>query len=150
MIHITTDQLFIWINSFIWPLTRILGLIAFAPVFGNVAIPPTIKISFGVVLALIVAPTLGNLPTVDPISLPAILILGEQFLIGVAMGFTMRPTTGAISSMLSDILCCVSGTFISLEIIVIALNKVKKKALSISSCSRQRAFQSRAFGSNAS
>jgi len=90
MIHISSDQFIVWINSFIWPLTRILGLIAIAPFFGNASIPVMIKISFGVLLALIVAPTLQHLPLIDPVSLSGMLILVQQFIIGIAMGFTMQ------------------------------------------------------------
>lgn len=90
MINFTSDQYMLWITSFIWPLTRILGLIAVAPVFGNASIPVMIKISFGVVLALIVAPTLHNLPHVDPVSLAGMMIEIQQFIIGVAMGFTIQ------------------------------------------------------------
>ena len=90
MINISSEQYILWITSFIWPLTRILGLIAIAPVFGNSSIPVTVKVGFGVMLALIVAPTLHNLPHIDPVSLAGIMILGQQFIIGVAMGFTMQ------------------------------------------------------------
>ena len=90
MIFVSSDQLITWITSFIWPLTRILGLIAIAPIFGNSAIPVRVKISFGIMLALIVAPTLHDLPHVDPVSLPGMLILAQQFIIGIAMGFTIQ------------------------------------------------------------
>ena len=90
MITITSAQYTLWITSFIWPLTRILGLIAIAPVFGNSSIPVMVKVSFGVILALIVAPTLHNLPQVDPVSLAGMMILVQQFIIGIAMGFTIQ------------------------------------------------------------
>ena len=90
MLHISSAQFIVWINSFIWPLTRILGLIAMAPIFGNSAVPVRVKITLGVVLALIVAPTLENLPMVDPVSLPGLMILAQQFIIGIAMGFTIQ------------------------------------------------------------
>jgi flagellar biosynthetic protein FliR len=90
MISISSEQYLLWISSFIWPLTRILGLIALTPILGNPAIPVRIKISFGVVLALIVAPTLSDLPRIDPVSLPGMMILLQQFIIGVAMGLTMQ------------------------------------------------------------
>lgn len=90
MISISSDQLILWLTSFIWPLTRILGLIAVAPIFGSATIPVRIKISLGAMLALLVAPTLQNTPLIDPVSIPGILILVEQFVIGIAMGFTIQ------------------------------------------------------------
>jgi len=90
MLTVTTAQMNLWIAAFIWPLTRILGLIAAAPLFGNVSVPATIKIAFGALLALMVAPNLHNFPAVDPMSLAGLLILTQQLVIGLAMGFAMR------------------------------------------------------------
>ena len=90
MIHISSSQLIFWINSFIWPLTRILGLIGVAPIFGNSGIPVMIKIGFGVALAALVAPTLQHVPLTDPVSLDGLMITLQQFIIGAAMGFTIQ------------------------------------------------------------
>jgi len=106
MLHIHGNQIIDWINSFIWPLTRILGLIAIAPVFGSAAVPVRIKISLGVMLALIVAPTLQHLPQVDPLSLPGMLILAQQFIIGIAMGFTIQIVFASVD---------MAGTLISMS-----------------------------------
>jgi len=96
MINFSSEQYMLWITSFIWPLTRILGMIAIAPVFGNSAVPVMIKISFGVMLSLIVAPTLHNLPHIDPMSLAGLMILAQQFIIGIAMGFSIQIVFSAI------------------------------------------------------
>ncbi|MGZ3235966.1 MAG: flagellar biosynthetic protein FliR [Burkholderiaceae bacterium] len=90
MLTVTTAQMNLWIAAFIWPLTRILGLIAAAPLFGNVSVPATIKIAFGALLALMVAPNLHDFPTVDPMSMAGLLILAQQLVIGLSMGFAMR------------------------------------------------------------
>lgn len=90
MLTVTTTQMNLWIAAFIWPLTRILGLIAAAPLYGNVSVPAPLKIAFGAVLALIVAPGLHNLPNVDPMSMAGLLILMQQLVIGLSMGFAMR------------------------------------------------------------
>ncbi len=90
MINFSSQQLIELITAFLWPLTRILGLIAVAPPFGNNAIPRQIKLMLGVALAMIVAPTIGKLPGADPLSLTGMLILTQQFVIGLAMGFVMR------------------------------------------------------------
>ncbi len=78
------------IASFMWPLTRILGLIAIAPPFGNNSVPVQVKLMLGVMLALIVAPTIPPLSSVDPLSLTGIMILMQQLVIGLAMGFMVR------------------------------------------------------------
>ncbi|PXX46728.1 flagellar biosynthetic protein FliR [Undibacterium pigrum] len=96
MISFSSNELIALINSFIWPLTRILGLIAVAPPFGNNTVPVQIKISLGVVLALIVTPTLPTISNLDPISLNGILVLAQQLIIGVGMGFVMRVVFSSI------------------------------------------------------
>lgn len=90
MIEVTDAQLNAWLTAFMWPLTRILGLIAAAPLFGNVSVTLQIKIGLGVMLALVIAPTIPATPAADLMSLTGLLILAQQFVIGVAMGFAMN------------------------------------------------------------
>lgn len=96
MISFTTTELYAWIGGLLWPLTRILGLVAAAPVFGNTGVPSLVKLTLGVLLAAIVAPTIPAIPAVDPTSWAGILIAGQEMLIGMAMGFSMRLVFAAI------------------------------------------------------
>ncbi|WP_036169458.1 flagellar biosynthetic protein FliR [Massilia sp. 9096] len=96
MISFTTVQLNAWIFGLLWPLTRILGLITAAPVFGNTGVPTLIKLTLGVTLAAIVAPIIPPVPTVDPTSWAGLLVCGQEMLIGAAMGFSMRLVFAAI------------------------------------------------------
>ena len=80
----------------VWPLARILGLIAVAPLFGNLSVPVRVKIGLAVMLALVIAPGVPAGPAAEPASLPGLLILVQQMLIGVAMGFVMRLVFAAI------------------------------------------------------
>lgn len=90
MITFTSADLQAWIAAFVWPLTRILGLISTAPLFGNLSVPVQVKVGLGVMLALIITPIVPALPAVDPMSLTGLLILMQQLVIGLAMGFAMR------------------------------------------------------------
>lgn len=96
MISFTTTELYAWIGSLLWPLTRILGLVTAAPVFGNTGVPVLVKLTLGVLLSAVVAPTIPAPPAADPTSWAGILILGQELLIGVAMGFSMRLVFAAI------------------------------------------------------
>src|SRR5450830_208751 len=96
MLTLTSAELNAWLAALLWPLSRILGLIAASPVFGNAAVPVSVKVAFGVVLAAIIAPALGTFPAVDPMSMQGFLILAQEMLIGLAMGFTMRVVFAAI------------------------------------------------------
>ena len=90
MISITTAEFNTLLAAFLWPLTRILALVATAPILGNPAIPKKVKLGLALMITLAVAPNLGAMPAVDPNSLAGLLILGQQIVIGVAMGLTIR------------------------------------------------------------
>ena len=96
MISLTTAEMNTWIAALLWPLTRILGMIAASPLFGNSSIPRSAKLALGVMLALIIAPTIPAVPAADPVSMAGFLILVQELLIGAAMGFAIRIVFAAI------------------------------------------------------
>ena len=96
MLTLSSIELNTWIAALLWPLSRILGLIAAAPLFGNAAVPATVKVSLGALLAMIIAPTVPALPAVNPMSLPGLLILTQEMLVGLAMGFSIRIVFSAV------------------------------------------------------
>ena len=96
MLTFTSAELNTWIAAFLWPLTRILGLITTAPLFGNLSIPVRVKIGLGVMLTLVIAPTVPAMPATDPMSLAGMLILIQQLVIGLSMGFAMRIVFAAV------------------------------------------------------
>ena len=62
MISFTSAQLDAWLAALIFPLTRILAMIASSPVLGNKQVPARVKIGLSVLLAIIIAPTIGEMP----------------------------------------------------------------------------------------
>ena len=90
MINITSAQLDVWLATLMFPLTRILAMISSSPVLGNKQIPARVKLGLSVLIAIIIAPTIGEMPPVSIGSPQGLLIMIQQIIIGVAMGFTMR------------------------------------------------------------
>ncbi len=90
MISITTAQMEAWLAAFAWPLTRILALIASAPVIGNPSVPVSVKIGLGLLITVLVAPLVPSPVGIDPGSATGLLIMAQQVLIGLAMGFAMQ------------------------------------------------------------
>lgn len=90
MISFTSAELYAWVSGFLWPLVRILGLMAAAPLFGHASVPARVKVGLGVMIALVVAPSVADLPQIDPLSFSGLLIVAQQFVIGLAIGFAMR------------------------------------------------------------
>lgn len=90
MISFSSTDLYTLVASFLWPLTRVLGLIATAPLFGNLSVPMRLKVALGVMISLVIAPGVPAVPAADPMSLAGLAILAQQLVIGLAMGFAMR------------------------------------------------------------
>lgn len=83
-------QLDAWLAALVFPLVRILAMISSSPVLGNKQVPARVKIGLSVLLAIIIAPTIPSIPQVALGSPQGLLIIIQQIIIGVAMGFTMR------------------------------------------------------------
>lgn len=90
MISVTSAQLDMWLAALIFPLVRILAMISTSPVLGNQQVPKRVKIGLSVLLAIIIAPTIPAIPQIPVGSPQGLLIIIQQIIIGVAMGFTMR------------------------------------------------------------
>lgn len=96
MISFSTADINLWIAGLLWPMTRILALLASAPLFGNSAIPASVKICLGTLLAMVIALVVPLQPAADPLSLAGLLIVVQEMLIGLAMGFSIRIVFAAV------------------------------------------------------
>jgi flagellar biosynthetic protein FliR len=73
-----------------FPLTRILALLATAPVFNNTALPARIRLILGLAITFVIAPVLPAPPPLLTGSWLGLVVIGEQILIGMLMGFALR------------------------------------------------------------
>jgi flagellar biosynthetic protein FliR len=96
VISITSTQLDAWLAAFIFPLARILAMVASSPVLGNKQTPVRIKIGLSVLLTFIIAPTIATMPQVPVGSPQGLLIMIQQIIIGLAMGFTISMIFSAV------------------------------------------------------
>ncbi|MBU1427063.1 MAG: flagellar biosynthetic protein FliR [Gammaproteobacteria bacterium] len=90
MISFTSAQLSAWFAALIFPLARILALIASAPIFGNKQVPARVKVGFAFAITVIISPTLSIPPGLDPASAQGLFVLMQQIVAGLIMGFTIR------------------------------------------------------------
>ena len=103
MISITSAQLDAWLVAFIWPFTRILGLIAAAPITGRPEFPNRVKIGLAILMSIVIAPALPAMPPIDPASWAGLFLLANELAIGVALGFMMRLVFTAVE-MAADLM----------------------------------------------
>lgn len=96
MLEVTAAQLDAWLAAFMFPLARLLGLFASAPLWSNRGIPVRVRLAAGLAIALAVLPALPDMPAVPTDSWDALGILMHQALIGAAIGFMMRLMFAAV------------------------------------------------------
>jgi len=96
MITLTGAQLDAWLAAFVFPLARILALMASAPVFNNAAMPARIRLVSGLVITIALVPVLPPMPAIPAGSWIGLAIIAQQIVIGVLLGFTLRIAFAAI------------------------------------------------------
>jgi len=106
MVAFQIDQLYDWINSFMWPFLRLLALMGLAPVLGEGGIPARAKVGLAALTALVIAPMLPAPPAISPASYQGLGIACQQVVIGMALGLTMRIAFAAVQT---------AGEFIGLQ-----------------------------------
>jgi flagellar biosynthetic protein FliR len=84
------------VATFIWPFSRILGFFSTAPLLSQNSFPVTTRIGLAIVMTILLMPGIPLMMTVDPLSMDGLLILINQFLIGISIGFVMRVIFSAI------------------------------------------------------
>lgn len=75
---------------FFYPFVRIMAWLSVDPLLGNRAAPHSVRVALAFILALVIAPTLPLQPQVEVVSGPGLLILVQQILIGLALGFALK------------------------------------------------------------
>ncbi|THF65718.1 flagellar biosynthetic protein FliR [Pseudothauera nasutitermitis] len=96
MLSFTYDQLAAWLGAFLYPLARLLGMFASAPVFSNRSVPVRVRLALGLGISIAIVPALPPMPPIDPGSYMGLLVLLWQMLIGIAIGFMMRLVFAAV------------------------------------------------------
>lgn len=90
MFTLDTNVLLASTGQFLWPLFRIMGFFMVAPIFGAQVVSSRVRLMLAVTMTMLVAPTLPALPVIDGISLQAMIIVFQQVLVGIAMGFMLQ------------------------------------------------------------
>ena len=90
MLELTNAQIGGWVGQFLLPLFRIASMLMVMPVIGTQLVPARVRLYLALAICLVLAPTLPPMPRVDAVSLQAMLLIGEQVLIGVMFGFVLQ------------------------------------------------------------
>lgn len=92
----TSAEIAAWVGGFLWPLTRLAALFSVAPVFGSRILPRRIRLMLALALTWAIVPFAGPMPVIEPLSPAGLLVVAQQILIGLSMGFALRLVFGAV------------------------------------------------------
>lgn len=89
-------QLNSWLATYFWPLMRVGAMLMAAPLFNSRQLPVKIRLLLALQITWIIAISLPQQPSVDVLSHTGFIILLQQILIGVIMGFILQMVFGAL------------------------------------------------------
>src|SRR6218665_4146516 len=91
MISFTEAQLLVWLIPLLWPFVRTLALFAGMPIFSQRNVPMRVRVGLALFISVCAQPSLPAMPVTPLESLPTLLLLlVQQLLIGLSLGFAVR------------------------------------------------------------
>jgi flagellar biosynthesis protein FliR len=96
MLTFTEAQLTAWITPLLWPFLRALALFTALPVLGTRTVPIRVRIALAAFIAFAAQPTLPAAPVYGLDSPLAPLLVVQQLVIGLSLGFAVRLVFAAI------------------------------------------------------
>lgn len=96
MLSVTSAQLDAWLAALMFPLARLLGLFATAPIFSNRGVSVRARLAIGLGIGIALVPVMPPMPAVSPGSGIGLMIMVQQMFIGIAIGFMVRLVFAAV------------------------------------------------------
>ncbi|EPJ46000.1 MAG: flagellar biosynthesis protein [Osedax symbiont Rs1] len=90
MLDLSFLQIEQMVGDFLLPFFRIAAFMMSMPLISTQYVPKTIRLSLAIVFSMAIVPTLPALPLIDGLSLTTYLLVIEQMLVGVALGFSLH------------------------------------------------------------
>jgi flagellar biosynthesis protein FliR len=96
MVSFSEAEVLAWITPWLWPFFRVLGLFTAAPVLSMRVIPRRVRLALAVLIVVCAQPSLPEMPPININSPQALMVIAQQVLIGLTMGFAARVVFAAI------------------------------------------------------
>jgi len=96
VLSVTAAQLDAWLAALMFPLARLLGLFAAAPIFSSRGVAVRVRLAIGMGVGIALLPVMPPMPVVTPDSAIGLMIFAQQIFIGIAIGFMMRIVFAAV------------------------------------------------------
>ena len=96
MLTFTEAQVLGWISPLLWPFVRVLALFGAMPVIAQRGVPARLRVALAFLITVCAQSSLPVMPVVALDSAAALLLLIQQVLIGLTLGFAARLVFAAI------------------------------------------------------
>ncbi len=96
MISFSEAQILAWVTPLLWPFLRALALFTSLPVLGTRNVPVRLRIGLAALIALAAQPTLPPAPLVALDSPAALMLVLQQTVIGLSLGFSVQLVFAAV------------------------------------------------------
>ena len=96
MLTFTEAQILAWITPVIWPFLRVLALLGTLPVIGQRTVPARTRVALALLIAVCAQASLPPIPPIPLDSAVAFLVVLQQIVIGVSLGFAVRIVFAAV------------------------------------------------------
>lgn len=90
MLTFTEAQVLAWITPLLWPFLRVLALFGAVPVISQRNVPMRIRVAMAFLIAFCAQATLPEPPPIALDSSAAFLVVLQQLVIGISLGFAVR------------------------------------------------------------
>jgi flagellar biosynthetic protein FliR len=90
MVSFTEAQVLAWITPLLWPFIRALALFTALPVLGTRNVPARVRIGLAAFIVLAAQPSLPAMPLMALDSPIAFMVVVQQVVIGLSLGFAVR------------------------------------------------------------
>ena len=99
MLTFNEAELLTWVSPLLWPFLRALALFTALPVLGTRSVPTRVRIGLAAFIALAAQPSLPTLLPASVVALDsplALLLVAQQLVIGLSLGFAVRLVFAAV------------------------------------------------------
>lgn len=96
MVTFTEAQLMAWLSPLAWPLIRVLALFSALPVLGQRMVPMRVRIGLSFLIVVAAQASLPAMPVVALDSPLAVMLIVQNLLVGLTLGFSVRIVITAV------------------------------------------------------
>jgi flagellar biosynthetic protein FliR len=96
VVTFTEAQILGWLTPVLWPFLRVLALFGTLPVLGQRSVPMRVRVALAFLIALAAQATLPAPPDIPLDSAVTLLVVLQQLVIGIALGFAVRVVFAAV------------------------------------------------------